>query len=204
MMNYYVMKNNVQQGPFSEEDMEVMYIASRLPDSTPVWYEGSENWIRFCEAPVFEAFKSRKRRNTFLCMISLPIITIPLCFIPFLCLLNYLFELVLFGYMVLFGWREIVSVTKNIKNSDNKKYDIFLLYGGLFLFICEILGLSIAILKESKCISSQIVESVISWSPFLLWVVLAIYSGGWKEILSAWRKIFFAFKKAHILAKQFK
>ena len=70
MMNYYVMKNNVQQGPFSEEDMEVMYIASRLPDSTSVWYEGSENWIRFCEAPVFEAFKSRKRRNTFLCMIS--------------------------------------------------------------------------------------------------------------------------------------
>lgn len=203
-MNYYVVKNNVQQGPFSEEDMEVMYIASRLPDSTPVWYEGSENWIRFCEAPVFEAFKSRKRRNTFLCMISLLIITIPLGLISFLCLLKYLFELVLFGYMGLFGWREIVSVTKNIKNSDNKKYDIFLLYGGLFPFICGILGLSIAILEDSKCISSPIVMSVISWSPFLLWVVLAIYSGGWKEILSAWRKIFFAFKKARILAKQFK
>lgn len=186
-MNYYVMKNNVQQGPFSEEDMEVMYIASRLPDSTPVWYEGSENWIRFCEAPVFEAFKSRKRRNIFLCMISLG-------FIPFL-----LFLLVFFGYIVLFGWREIVSVTKNIKNSDNKKYDIFLLYGGLFPFIWIPVFL-IAI----KCISSQIVVSVISLSPFLLWVVLAIYSGGWKEILSAWRKIFFAFKKAHILAKQFK
>ena len=203
-MNYYVMKNNVQQGPFSEEDMEVMYIARRLPDSTPVWYEGSENWIRFCEAPVFEAFKSRKRRNTFLCMISLPIITIPLGFIQFLCLLKYLFELVLFGYMGLFGWREIVSVTKNIKNSDNKKYDIFLLYGGLFQIISEILYLSIRILIDSKCISSPTVVSVICWSPLLLWVVLAIYSGGWKEILSAWRKIFFAFKKAHILAKQFK
>ena len=203
-MNYYVMKNNVQQGPFSEEDMEVMYIARRLPGSTPVWYEGSENWIRFCDAPVFEAFKSRKRRNAFLCMISLPIITIPLGFIPFLCLLKYLFELVLFGYMGLFGWREIVSVTKNIKNSDNKKYDIFLLYGGLFQIICEILVLSIRILVDSKCISSPIVVRVICWSPLLLWVVLAIYSGGWKEILSAWRKIFFAFKKARVLTQQFK
>lgn len=201
-MNYYVMKNNVQQGPFSEEDMEVMYIASRLPDSTPVWYEGSENWIRFCEAPVFEAFKSRKRRNTFLCMISLPIISIPLLFIPFLCLLNDLFSLVFFGYMVLFGWREIVSVTKNIKNSDNKKYDIFLLYGGLFQIIREIFGLSIAILEDS--ISSLIVVSVISWSLFLLWVILAIYSSGWKEILSAWRRIFFAFKEARVLTQQFK
>ena len=192
-MNYYVMKNNVQQGPFSEEDMEVMYIARRLLGSTPVWYEGSENWIRFCEAPVFEAFESRKKRNIFLCMISLYIFPIQ---IPY-------FFIVFAFYILCFGWREIVSVAKNIKNSDNKKYDIFLLCGGLQQVIGLLSCFLIPIL-DKHLENIDLIGIICALPRVVLLLVLAIYSGGWKEILSAWRRIFFAFKKAHILAKQFK
>ena len=187
-MNYYIMKNNVQQGPYSEEDMEAMYIANRMPDVTPVWYEGAENWMMFSATPIFETFKSSKRHTFFL--LFLPIYILPLNVVP---LIIYIIFMTMRG-----GWKEIVSAAKRLKQSDNKKYEIFLLVGGLYPIIWGIVGLVCVI----TAISDTIVFRVITFLYFGIWVGLAIYSGAWKDFFPAAKKIYWAYKQARLLTKQ--
>ena len=189
-MNYYIMKDNIQQGPFSEEDMETLYFARKLPVATPVWYEGAENWGAFSTTPIYETYKNNYRKSLFL-------LTLPLVLFP---VIN---DIIIWSLILipLGGWMEIILTIKRFKYSDCKKYDLGLIICGLYPAPWTLLGLGLIFVDISSHYMSIIViiQKVLFYG---IWIGFILYSGIEKSIIAAGKKVFFAHKKACVMLKK--
>ena len=180
-MNYYIIKDNIQQGPFSEEDMENLYFSKRLSAVTPAWYEGAENWISFSETPIYEILKKNYRKSLFL-------LKLPWVLCPYIGLL-------IFCLILISGWKEIFHTIKGFKQSDCKKYDIGLIICGLYPIIFS----PVLLLYFIPSTTSLYVISILY---YVFWIGIVNYSGPGKSIIAVYKKVFSAYKKARVLLKK--